>query len=69
MQTTLAALVKYLNNIPLGEENIISWSCPVLCFGDPSTSTVATLGLNPSNREFVDDLAQEGKVHFERLEE
>lgn len=28
-------------------------------FGDLSRSTVATLGLNPSNREFVDDLGNE----------
>jgi len=59
MQTTLAALIRYLNNVPVAEENIIPWSCPVLCFGDPSTSTVATLGLNPSNREFVDGLGRE----------
>ena len=59
MQTTLAALIKYLSSVSLANENIIPWSCPVLCFGDPSTSTVATLGLNPSNREFVDDLGNE----------
>jgi hypothetical protein len=59
MQSTLAALIRYLNNVPVAEENIIPWSCPVLCFGNPSTSTVATLGLNPSNREFVDGLGRE----------
>ncbi|MFC1705906.1 hypothetical protein ACFL59_03675 [Planctomycetota bacterium] len=36
----------------------IAWGCPVLSFGDPAASRVATLGLNPSNREFVD---QDGK--------
>jgi hypothetical protein len=59
MQTTLAALIRYLDNSPLAGDSIIPWSCPVLCFGDPSTSRVATLGLNPSNREFVDDLGRE----------
>jgi hypothetical protein len=59
MQTTLSALIKYISDIPLEEDTIIPWSCPVFCFGDPSTSTVATLGLNPSNREFVDDLGNE----------
>lgn len=59
MQSTLASLIRHLNNIPLAEENIIRWSCPVLSFGNPSTSTVATLGLNPSNREFVDQLGRE----------
>ncbi len=59
MQTTLAALIRYVNDLPLAGESIIPWSCPVFCFGDPSTSTVATLGLNPSNREFVDDFGNE----------
>jgi len=67
MQTTLAALIRYLNNVSLADENIIPWSCPVLCFGDPSTSTVATLGLNPSNREFVDDLGKELDGHLRRF--
>lgn len=30
------------------------WGAPVPAFGDVATSRVATLGLNPSNREFVD---------------
>ena len=34
--------------------SIIPWSSPVPCFGDPSCAQIATLGLNPSNREFVD---------------
>lgn len=28
-------------------------SLPVLCFGDPSTAVVATVGINPSNREYL----------------
>lgn len=32
----------------------IPWASPVLAFGDPINSRVATLGLNPSNLEFVD---------------
>lgn len=36
------------------ELGAISWASPVLAFGDPSTSRIATLGLNPSNLEFVD---------------
>jgi hypothetical protein len=30
------------------------WGSPILSFGNLETSRVATLGLNPSNREFVD---------------
>ena len=33
---------------------ILPWACPVPFFGDLSASTVATVGINPSNREFVD---------------
>lgn len=36
------------------ELGAIPWASPVLAFGDPATSRVATLGLNPSNLEFVD---------------
>lgn len=36
------------------ELGAISWASPVLAFGDPANSRVATLGLNPSNLEFVD---------------
>lgn len=32
----------------------IGWASPVLAFGSPINSSVATLGLNPSNIEFVD---------------
>lgn len=34
--------------------NVIRWGSPVPSFGDLSSSLIATLGLNPSNREFVD---------------
>jgi len=43
----------------LSGTNVIPWSCPVLSFGDLSRSTVATLGINPSNREFVDSSGKE----------
>lgn len=35
--------------------DVIRWGAPVPAFGDLSRAKVATLGLNPSNREFVDD--------------
>jgi hypothetical protein len=38
---------------------VISWGSPVPSFGDISRATVATLGLNPSNREFVDQHGNE----------
>jgi hypothetical protein len=33
---------------------VMAWTCPVPYFGRLRHSTVATLGINPSNREFVD---------------
>ena len=57
----LARLIDYLDRGQLNDSGVISWSCPVICFGDPTISTVATLGLNPSNREFVDECGHELK--------
>lgn len=33
--------------------SVISWACPVPYFGNLDTAKLATVGLNPSNREFV----------------
>ena len=54
MSTTLSNLIERLDNPVLTGANVIPWGCPVPSFGDLSCSKVATLGLNPSNREFVD---------------
>lgn len=50
----LSSLVQRLNGPHLRELNVISWAAPVPSFGELSRSKIATLGLNPSNREFVD---------------
>src|ERR1700738_3082657 len=68
MQTALAALVRYINEISLAKDYIIPWSCPVLSFGNPLTASVATLGLNPSNREFVDEAGNELDGPFRRFQ-
>lgn len=54
MDTMLSTLVKRLDDTVLSATNVIPWSCPVPSFGNLSISRIATLGLNPSNREFVD---------------
>ncbi len=59
MLQTLETLVKRLDNPTLSQSNVISWSCPVPSFGDLSKARIATLGLNPSNREFVDPMGTE----------
>lgn len=54
MNHLLAELVERLGADRAAATRIIPWSCPVPVFGDLERSVVATLGLNPSNREFVD---------------
>jgi len=50
----LITLLDRLDQRKLIRSEIIPWSCPVPVFGDLSTAHVATLGINPSNREFMD---------------
>ena len=54
MHNVVSDLIDRIENPALINAGIIPWACPVPSFGDPKKSTVATLGLNPSNREFVD---------------
>ncbi len=59
MRSTLLILLGRLEANSFQSTKIISWSSPVPSFGDLSCSSVATLGLNPSNREFVDGRGNE----------
>lgn len=45
----------------------IPWGCPVPVFGNLSTSRVATIGLNPSSREFLDEEGRELPPDLRRL--
>lgn len=54
MTATLTSLLERLDNKALTKARVIPWSSPIPSFGDLSRSKIATLGLNPSNREFVD---------------
>lgn len=55
MDTTVSTLLAKLEEPRVSDANVIRWSSPVPSFGDVARCRVATLGLNPSNREFVDD--------------
>lgn len=59
MSTALvAAATSALGQLADGDPNsagAITWSSPVPAFGDPGVASVATVGINPSNREFVDN--------------
>lgn len=59
MHTTLTTLIDRLDSPAMSGTDVIRWGCPVPSFGDLWSSRVATLGLNPSNREFVDELGNE----------
>lgn len=50
------------------ELGAIPTASPVLAFGDPLNSRVATLGLNPSNLEFMDQSGNELAAPYHRFE-
>ncbi len=54
IDNTLSTLIERLGENRFAGAPIIPWSCPIPSFGDITSAKVATLGLNPSNREFVD---------------
>src|SRR5437899_2490960 len=41
--------------LPPAGAPIVPGSTPVVAFGDPARATVATLGINPSKNEFMED--------------
>lgn len=59
LHAALTTLIDRLDDSIAATMDVIRWGCPVLSFGDLSTSRVATMGLNPSNREFVDESGNE----------
>ena len=59
MYSALTTLIDRLDNSAIAKTNVIRWGCPIPSFGDLSNARVATLGLNPSNREFVDSSGNE----------
>ena len=59
MQALLRTLLRCFEDPAMIHTKIIPWSCPVPSFGDYSDAIVATIGLNPSKREFVDPLGIE----------
>jgi hypothetical protein len=59
MYTALTTLIDRLDSQGMLGTSVIPWGCPVPSFGDLSKARVATLGLNPSNREFMDESGNE----------
>jgi hypothetical protein len=52
MYSSMARLLELLANQP-HDSTVIGWAGPVPFFGELSTAKVATVGINPSNLEFV----------------
>jgi len=52
-------MIDQLDHKALTKAGVIGWGAPVLSFGDLSLAQVATVGLNPSNREFMDEAGSE----------
>ena len=61
----LIAMLRKGRPVALGA---IPWAPPVLAFGNPVTSKVATLGLNPSNLEFMDGDGNQLLAPYNRFE-
>jgi hypothetical protein len=59
MHSALFALLNRIDSPAVVDSGVIPWGAPVPSFGDSTVATVATLGLNPSNREFVDEHGSE----------
>jgi hypothetical protein len=59
MHLALATLLNRMDSAAFDGTSVIRWGAPVPSFGDLSVSSVATIGLNPSNREFVNEAGVE----------
>lgn len=59
MHNALATLLNRLDSPAVEGTDVIAWGCPIPVFGDLSNSKIATLGLNPSSKEFIDDSGNE----------
>lgn len=66
MYSALTQLIEYLDSDAL-DPAVIKWASPVPYFGSIGDSVVATVGINPSNREFADLTGNELKDHGRRL--
>ncbi len=59
MNEVIDVLLKLYSDKMFLCSDTISWASPVPSFGNISRSNIATLGINPSNREFVDENGHE----------
>ena len=65
--SVLATLIDRLDSDAVIGTDIIPWSCPVPAFGDLSNPQLATLGINPSYREFLNPSGEELQGQLRRF--
>src|ERR1019366_5282464 len=53
MYGAMTVLLQMLDSHQAAGLEVISWGCPVPFFGHLESAQLATVGINPSNREFV----------------
>lgn len=59
MHETMATLIDRMDSCVAKDSCVIEWSSPVPVFGDIGKADIATVGINPSYREFVDESGRE----------
>lgn len=67
MYGAMATLLDLLETQQLTDLDVIGWGCPVPFFGHLESAYLATVGINPSNREFVGADGDELVEHDRRL--
>jgi hypothetical protein len=63
----MASFIDHLDRDRELSDSVLDWGCPVPYFGEIGRATIATVGINPSNREFVDERGIELKGHGRRF--
>jgi hypothetical protein len=67
MYGAMTTLLEVLDTHQLTDLDVIGWGCPVPFFGHLESARLATVGINPSNREFVGVDGNELVGHDRRL--
>ncbi|MEX2410957.1 MAG: hypothetical protein WD607_06215 [Candidatus Paceibacterota bacterium] len=67
IESIIKATIESLDKLLSKDLELIPWSAPIISFGSIKNAKIATLGLNPSNREFVNKLGKELKGKSRRF--
>lgn len=67
MYSVMASFIERLDSGEFDDTSVLKWGCPVPFFGEVTQSQIATVGINPSNREFADAYGEELTGNHQRL--